>query len=161
MFYDLDISLHIKRFLATVNNKPKTLSLAESYLQPVTQLHEEFIEYRKNKLIQLSYNNQKILLEKALNDVYDPTNRGIFIENLKSNILPTNLFHDSENEDETYIFHDNENQQHFHLYHDQELIDELNFIINVPISLSNFHDAIIKFTEGYNYITMKYGIRYY
>lgn len=161
MFYNLDIPLQIHRLLPTFLRKVKMKSLLESYLQPLNEVHGDFIQYRTQNLKELSITNQTIMFEWGINNVFDNTNRGIFIENQQLSIIPAFIYHDDENEPETYVFHDSEGEQHFHLYHDSEIESQVNFILNVPNALNGLNDAIIKFIEQYNHTGMNYIIIYY
>lgn len=58
----------------------KTIALLNIAISPVIYLYQHFLNYRKNKLYELSINSQVCRLEALLNDRWDFTSRGIYID---------------------------------------------------------------------------------
>lgn len=62
--------------------KEKFIILIKACVYPLVLIHNTFIRYRKAKLYELKINYQVCYLEAFLNDRFDFTNRGIYIDDV-------------------------------------------------------------------------------
>lgn len=128
-------------------------------VSPVMYLYQQFKLFRKNKLYELSITSQVCRLEALLNDRYDFTNRGIFIdEGLERPPL--------------YLYQDAETHP-VHLYQDSEISPVLlytdgegglysdDFIVMVPVSVSFNQIEMRALINRYKLPGMRYSIQTY
>ena len=84
--------------LPTVLRKPKTLAYLNGLVTPLKMLYNAFLGSRHTHIIEVITTPQVYALEMTLNDLYDVTNRAIYIED--DEIEPTIYIH-PENENKT------------------------------------------------------------
>lgn len=60
--------------------KAKHFAFLNSLVTPLQQLHSLFLQFRENQLYDLKITGQVIYLELVLNDIFDPVQRRIYIE---------------------------------------------------------------------------------
>ena len=111
------------------------MAFVKACFQPLIDLHNDFLLYRKAKLYQIAMNYQVCYLEALLNDRYDFTQRRIYID-------------DADTGDQVYIYQDDEDaplymQQEsendpLYLFTEGETIgDHTNdFIIHIPATVA-------------------------
>lgn len=113
--------------------KTKMIALVNIFVSPVIYLYQLFLQFRTNKLYEISITGQVCRLEALLNDRYDFTNRGIYIDDAEE-YPPLYLYRDEELKP-VYLYTEAENQP-VYLYTDGEggaLADD--FIIFVPVAV--------------------------
>ena len=109
------------------------IALLNILVSPVVYNYQQFINFRKNKLYELGINSQVCKLEKLLNDRWDFTGRGIYIDD-GLEFPPLYLYKDAELKD-VYVYKEVEAQPVF-LYTNGEggaLADD--FIVFVPVAI--------------------------
>ncbi len=79
--FDIDFSsTGLPRYLTPVRLRlKKMLAWLQALASPVKYLYSVFTTNRQNNLYSLAHNGQVCYLQAALNDVFDPSGRGIFI----------------------------------------------------------------------------------
>jgi len=79
--FDIDFSgAGLPKYMVPVRlRQPKMLAWLQILVQPVYYLYGLFGERRASHLCELAHNGQVCYLQAALNDVFDPVSRGIFI----------------------------------------------------------------------------------
>lgn len=80
-FWDIDYtSSGLPRILLPVRRRmPKIIALLTALLSPVLYVYNIFITTKNNIFYRLSHTGQVIVMTAALNDVFDPVDRGIYI----------------------------------------------------------------------------------
>ncbi|AJA67308.1 hypothetical protein MYRA21_0064 [Myroides sp. A21] len=79
--YRFDFKRFIKLFIPIAYRNKTILELFGCFLFPIKQLHQRFVNYRKEVIQKMSYNSQVVYMQKMLNDYFDPFLRRIRIEN--------------------------------------------------------------------------------
>ena len=134
------------------------LKFIDSCLSGLQTLNNKFTAFTTETREDLKYNAQAIYLSKRLNDLYDYTNRGIYIVNIQS-IHTKYMYRNSELQTD-YLYRNSESQD----FIITRLFDrglDYNYIIKVPISLTysedNFNATVIR----YNFVGKRYIIETY
>ncbi len=78
-FYDINYDVLRTQLLPVRLRKARTKAWLGCLLSPVKWLHNQFRANRLSTLYYLAHNGQIAYLEAALNDVFDPATRGIYI----------------------------------------------------------------------------------
>jgi hypothetical protein len=143
--YDIDFGNVALFNLRRKKRKPKFLAAITAAIRPLVMLYQDFKQYRKNKLYELSITPQTCRMECLLNDRYDFTLRRIYIEDAKE-FPPVYLYRDVESKP-VYLYRDSEAQP-VYLFTDSEgaIIGD-DFIVYVPVSLvfdSNEMRSLVK-----------------
>jgi hypothetical protein len=79
MFYDIDFDALIRSLLPVRLRKAVMEHWLRCLVQPVKDVYQWFIANRNANLYTLSHNSQVVYLQAALNDMFDPATRGIYI----------------------------------------------------------------------------------
>lgn len=141
--------------LQTIRNR----SLLYAMIKPLQSLNTNFVILRNAINYKLLFNAQVIYLEHFLNDLYDPVNRGIYIQDT-ANIDYKYLFNKNENRP-VYIYNKSENKPKFYLYNKQEYGGLFEFKIMVPVGVS-FNELLMrKQVKFYNNAGRRYLINTY
>ena len=94
-FVRLLVPSHLRRVIR--------LAWLDAIFTQLAWVHTNFIKFTNVTKYTLAHNSQRIYLEKYLNDAFDPTNRGIFIEQVY-NQSRLYLYHKSELKPKRYIY---------------------------------------------------------
>lgn len=81
--YNIDFKIFAKMFTAILLQRPKLLAIVGALLSPVKALHYAFLQFRQEAIYKVSHNASVGLLEKMLNDKFDPAQRRIYINNVQ------------------------------------------------------------------------------
>lgn len=84
------------QMLPAVLRKSKQQAWIKTMIEPVRNLHVDFLAYRLDMIKRLSINGQTIVLENLLNDLFDAIDRGITIETSYDRINPIFIGQPSE-----------------------------------------------------------------
>lgn len=126
-------------------------------ISPLNDVYQNFLQFRKTKLYELSITPQVCYLEGMLNNRYDYTQRRIYIAEAKQ-FPPLYLYTDDELKP-IYLYTDPEDQP-VYLYTDAEGgIEADDFIIMVPAALIFNQDEMRSITTVYCLAGMKFKIQ--
>jgi hypothetical protein len=115
-----------------------TISWLGAKLNPLQNLNNTFAFYAKKTRYDLSFTGQVIYLEHVLNDVFDPVNRSIYIEDpTPSNIDNTYVFYGVENQILPYVYYDAEGVASPYLLYELEFFGIPDFIVWIPSQVMN------------------------
>jgi len=130
--------------------KESIKSLLYVMVKPIQTLHSSFISFRDGTNYKLLFNGQVIYLEHYLNDVYDPVNREIYIE-------------DTANLDYDYTGNKIENRPDLYLVNKTEIPPESAWIITNQVEYNSQVEFIVKIpvAVSYNEIIMRDQIKKY
>lgn len=128
--YNVDFNVAIEDHLPVDDRLPKRKGWLRALMVGVKALHAEFMAYRAAVLYDLGHNSQVFSIQAALNDVFDPENRGIYISD-GPNMEP--LFEYTEAEDKPLFEYTEAEAQPIYEYTDAEtVLVGLQFIVYVP-----------------------------
>lgn len=137
-----------------------TLNLYQAMLKPLDELLQSFYAYFSQTEYELLFNGQRIYLEHVLNDAFDSTNRGIYIEDVVG-IETTWIFNTSEDNDPTFISNVGEAIDPVYLWNQSELDNEFDFIVFVPAALTYSLPAFQKVVNRYRLASKRWTIQTY
>ncbi len=126
----------LRQALPTFKRKPRYLDFVRALTWPLRALNALFNTFRNRTRYQLLFTGQTIYLEHYLNDLYDPTDRLIFIENLERDFVY--LYNVSEGVvPPEYLFNLGEvDALPLYLKNLAEIDLEDSFIVWVPVGIS-------------------------
>ena len=121
-------------------------------------INNDFYGYVQLKFEELKYNGQLINLQKRLNDLFDPSGRGIFIVN-STTISLTWIYRYTEHSP-VYIFRHSEDSTLFIKRHG-ESVESSDFIINVPSNITYSDPFFNSIVNRYKLSDKNYTINLY
>lgn len=139
--YDIDFNVLGTQQLPVGKRKPIWKSIVFSLLFPLQNLNTVFVSFRAKKNYELQFSAQVIYLEHFLNDKYDPTARGIYIEDT-ANIEYTYLHNKIEEVSPIYL-HNTTEDEPIYLFGFSEYESVLDFIVNVPTGV-DFNELLMR-----------------
>lgn len=118
--YNVDWDLLVSNLLPWYKRKQKVKDYLHVLIQPLKQLHSQFITYRDDTLYSLAITSQVIYLEKYLNDkfnagqpargasvtvgLYNGVPSGIYISSPSNAIYPVYLWNKAEERPRVYLY---------------------------------------------------------
>jgi hypothetical protein len=160
--YNRDIELLVKRLLPTRKRAQWHIDWLISLLKGVQNLYNDFLTFQSATLLQLSYNSQKLLFEKAINDDCDPVLNRIYINNSADDLEASYCYFLSENQDDAYSY--NLSEGAFigrYMYSIFEYFTPYDFIVFVPLALVNLQAKIRAIVEFYKLAGKRYTINFF
>lgn len=157
--YDVDIDLLTKRTLPTRKREPIHIDWLSSILKGLKSVYGLFISFKAETLSDLSYNAQRLIFEKALNDKCDPSLRRIFIDNSFDNTPQEHSFLRSEGFP-LYTYTRAESLP-VYSFSKPEYESDFDFIIFVPTALSSETDKITGLGNFYKLASTRFKIELY
>ena len=103
----------------------------QSLLRPLQSLHDTFYTYLVNTFYKLHITGQVIYLEHYLNDLFDPVERRIYI-NDGSLVLPPFLYLSIDDQPPLYLYLNSDGGDPFYLYNNIDYSGQVLFIIYFP-----------------------------
>lgn len=111
-------------------------SWLEALLQPISTLNQAFTSAMAIHLDFVQWNSQQAVLEKYLNDKYDPTQRRIIVETEEEPQYPFYIWDETENKPSKLIWDESEpNYDTHYIYDDSELTGLVHFRIKIYYAL--------------------------
>lgn len=131
--FRLDFPALVRGLVPALLRRPRMLAWLEVLTSPVATLYREFLLYRADVLRQLSYNGQTILLEKALNDTFDPAFRRIRVRNAVGELAPVyvNFVREQQPNPVTYAVRE-AGYQPLYLHSQMEFNSQVDFVVYAP-----------------------------
>lgn len=143
MIYNWLIDNWIVQYAPTLLSKPNLLAMCKVLLKPLKTLFTSFTDYRGEVQRQLRYNSQHIVLSNLLNNLFDNSQRRIYIQSSLTLKPPTYLFIKADNKP-VYIYPKSENKPHF-IYTIAEHTEGPDFIVFVATgSLTSAQEVKLK-----------------
>ena len=133
------------------------LSFLYSLVEAVGELNIIFNSFRDNTLYLLQFTSQIIYLEHYLNDQFDPIGRGIYIDNIEE-LDWLFLFNVVEQKPPLFIFNKAEAATPVYFKNFNELINDINFIINIPVAVTFVENVVRAKVDFYNQAGKNYTI---
>lgn len=125
-------------------------------LRPITLLNGLFQQFKGSTNYKLNFNGQVIYLEHYLNDLYDTTQRRIYIEDT-ANIDYNYVYNIAELIPTLMVYNSNENIP-VYVVNENEVVEQFNFIVNIPNSISFTEKIIRSQIDYYKVAGKKYKI---
>lgn len=125
----------IKSLLPSILRRPKMMAWLQALLSPVLITYAQFVQHVKASSTELSYNGQTMLLEKALNDRFDPAFRRIKIINSDTELQPVYFNYARENQPMPVMYEASEGRPGLFLSRAVEYSNQVGFTVRVPRSL--------------------------
>lgn len=113
--------------------RPRHMAWVAALLQPVASLNGQFAAWATATRERANVTGQVASLEKFLNDLFDATERRIFISDGQPAVPPF-VFNKAEN-DALLVWNKAENPASPFLNNAAEFADDVDFIVNVPAAL--------------------------
>lgn len=124
--YDIDFKKLVQQLLGTILRKTKRVAWLTACLKPLRNLHNLFLSFTDDRLYEVRFNGQTMILEQLLIEQFGP---GIFITN---HILLNGAFI-GENDDNSFFIGANaDNSQFIDVTYS---IGGVNFTVNVPAAI--------------------------
>lgn len=79
MLYEWNTRKWVEDFLNLVVRKPRTVALYHAFIAPASTFFQQFLNFKKDIDRKVKYNGQVIRFEAALNDLFDPVLKRIYI----------------------------------------------------------------------------------
>lgn len=132
--FDINVNRIIKRFMPHFLRKPVMIDYLSGAAKALKDVNNLFVTLRDETLLKLSYTGQTIYLERLLNDNYDPTLRGIYIDN--TNVQGFNYVRNViENAPAFYVNNKVEAATPDYFDNIAEVEASIHFIVNVPVAV--------------------------
>jgi len=137
-----------------------------SLTNPVEKLYNAYLQFRTEKLYQMSHNSQVVYLEKVLNDQFDNDLREIRIQN--SPLLEPVWHYDKQDNKPVWYFDKQDNlpvwfrdQASFNDYNsDFEVIIPARLTPGTPEEVEKFETEVKLLVDYYKLYSKKYIIKY-
>jgi hypothetical protein len=161
-FYDIDWSLLIKRVLPTQKRDVWHVEWLESALKGIRIVYDDFTTFKTTTLTTLSYNSQRLLFEKAINDQVDETLQRVYIDNSADDIEESFCYQIAEAQEDAFCYQLAEEPfSGRYTYQLIEYITPLDFTVYVPNVLINSTQTIIGIINFYKLAGKRYIIKYF
>jgi len=164
--FNVDFIKVIQGNLATFLRKQTRVHWLGSLISPVVALYNLYLQFRKEKLYQMSHNSQVVYLEKVLNDKFDKSLRGIRIVN--SELIEPVWHYDKQDEKPVWYYDRQDSLPVW--FRDQADFDNYNsdFEVVIPLRLKpgtteaveKFETAVKLLVDYYKLYSKKYILKY-
>lgn len=161
MEFDFDLRLQIRRAIAKPDNdKPKHIAWVYSCLHVMELMHNSFLEYREQKLLELSYNGQTMMLEYALNNTYPEAAGLIYIDNQTINNDSVYINFLSESDEPNYIYFLSENVDQYVGYLSEGTLS-VDFVVYYPNTFAPDRNQMAAFIKKYAVAGKRFILKIY
>lgn len=152
----IDFHKILRLILPLSKRKVKIDSWLYIILQPITYLNNLFYQFKEVTNYKLKFNGQVIYLEHYLNDLYDPSQRRIYIEDT-SNTDPNYIFNRVELLPALILYNQSENTPVYFL-NNNEYTEQIDFIVKIPSGININSDLLRLEIDYYKQAGKKYKI---
>ena len=164
--YNVDFVSVIQGNLETFLRKITRVNWLGSLVSPVVALYNVYLQFRTDKIYQMSHNSQVVYLEKVLNDKFDNSLREIRVQN--SALLEPVWHYDTQDNKPVFYYDtaDNKpvwfrNQADFYNYNsDFEVIIPVRLQPGTPEDVEKFETAVKLLVDYYKLYSKKYVLKY-
>ena len=161
-FYNINIDSIIEKMLPTQKRDVWHIDWLLSAIKGVKTVYDDFLIYRDATLLTLSYNSQKLLFNKAINDSCDSTLKRIFIDNAADDLEDSYCYDLTEGQDDAYAYKLTE--ETFLGRYTYQLIEynfPIDFTVWIPIILTTSTDKVKTIVNFYKLAGKRYKISYF
>ncbi|MBU2923070.1 hypothetical protein KO504_17100 [Winogradskyella psychrotolerans] len=129
-YLNVDIEKLIKLSLPIDLRKPKTIAFLNALFAPIKANYARFTAFKESVFYIVSHNSSIVLLQKMLNDKFDPSARRIYISNIQRTDI--NRFY-YWNENKEFGFYGEGDVQKGFYYAFQNEAQSPDYIVHIPI----------------------------
>ncbi len=140
--YRLSLPALLNSLLPSLLRQPVQRAWLQALHAPLLSLYEDFARHVARTTTELSYNGQTLMLEKALNDRFDPVFRRIRIINSDTELEPVYFNYVSEQQPLPTLYFSQEGQPLLYLSGWREYTNQVGFTVRAPRSLSPQEPAL-------------------
>ncbi len=158
--FNIDWNILTRRILPTIFRQPKWQDWAMVLVRGLKDIHTAFLQFRADTTYWLYFNGQIIYLEHVLNDQFDPTSRGIYIENL-ADIQYDYLHNSIEQRTPVYLDNKSENKPFDYFVNQSEYDTHVTFTVWVPVSVTFDQNKMKAIVNKYRIAGKTYDIKTY
>jgi len=156
--FNIDIDKIIELLLPIALRRPRLKAYLKALSKPLKQLYNTFTAYRLQVLQSITHTGQVMYIEHLLNDLYDPQSRNISLEDSTDARLDDYLFNAAEGQDVMYVRNDSEEEEAVYIYNSSEYDAINDFIVKVPLELSNRILSVANTVDKYRQAGKRYVI---
>lgn len=165
--YTINFDRLIDHLKAPIFRKKVFKAVFTVFMAPIKVLHESFIELKDNSIYKVSHNGSVVLLQKVLNDIFDPEEKGIYIKNAV--FLDPDFFYELPLEPSTYFYSEAEGAETYFYSIESLNANNADFTVFIPTGIQpgNADDLLIFLTrvkallDYYKLFGTKYSIEWY
>lgn len=155
--YNFDLKKYAGRNTWPALRKPRGMALVDVLLHPLRSLILEFKLFRDQKRVELSYTGQTMLLQRYLNDRFDPDEKRILI--IHAQDMSTYLYFEGEGQLPFYLYHESEGAGSFLFFEGEaESVFEEDFQVSIPASLTAIAQQIREAVKKYKIAGVTYTV---
>jgi len=140
--YRLDLPALITNLLPAILRRPRHIAWLLALLSPVIKLYEQFTAYYFLARRELSYNGQTMMMERALNDRFDPAFRRIRIVNADTQFDQTYFNFVREQQPWKYAHLEREDEPPLYMHRYSEFVNQTGFTVRCPLNLATQQTAL-------------------
>lgn len=137
----IDFNNLINKLLPISKRKDRVVAFLYLILHPIKTINILFDLFKKDIDYKLIFNGQVIYLEHYLNDLYDNTNRGIYI--VDGSRTNQNYVYNRAEQIPSLVLYNRAENTPVYFINNNEVVEEVNFIIKVPSSVV-FNEKIMR-----------------
>ncbi len=161
MLTSIDLNYLMQVLLPPLLRQPTLKALLTALQSQVVFLQSDLYDFFDLVRYELSINGQVINLEHILNDKFDNVNREIYISDGTENPL-VYLFNNSEPNEDLIIANTSEVAiPPVYLYNHIELEIEVDFIVNVPSTITLDENLLKSIVNKYRCASKRFTIEYF
>ena len=124
--------------LPRVLRQPKWAAWLLAVFKPNSNLHTQFINYRRKSNYKIDHTPQVFSMENVLNDAFDQGQRRIYITD--GVYLSALYFYNPEENNPVHFYNPEEPEQHPRFYDPQELEQlDVDFVVVLPLEFENVY----------------------
>jgi hypothetical protein len=157
--FNFDFTYLTNTVLPPLFRTNRVIKLIQALKKPLELLKFDFYLFYERIKYELTFNNQVIYLEHLLNDTFDDINRDIYITDGSENPL-VYVFNNSEPNEDVVLFNSSESETETYLYNLVESEIEVDFIINIPSTVTVNEDLLKSLVNTYRSASKRFSINY-
>jgi hypothetical protein len=122
--------------------KPIFIGWLRCLVKPIANLHQQFVNYRRDAIYKIEHTPQVYSLENMLNDAFDVQLRRIYISD---GAYRDGVYFYNPEEQKPVSFYDPEENAPVHFYDGAELFSlDMDFVVTVPFELNASQEIRMK-----------------
>ncbi len=145
-----------RKLIPISKQKNKISAFLYLILHPLKAVNILFDQYKTDTNYKLIFNGQIVYLEHYLNDIYDSTQRRIYIQDT-ANAVYNYIYNQAELLPTLMVYNANENVP-VYLINNNEAVEQIDFIIKVPSSITYNQKVMRSQVDYYKSAGKKYKI---
>lgn len=140
---------------------PQTVKLIEHPNSALQEVNDNLVTFRDGISFDLSFTSGKAYLQEVLNQLFDPIDRGIFIENQTDFLADNFIKFDVESGTDDFTYFESEGKPPRFYYLESEYAIAVTFIVFVPAALVFDQDEMEALVNKYRAAGRPFEIQTY